>query len=346
MCALGNNDKQFADEAAIILISSVSDELLEVRKAALTVLLQWATEFRQQYLQLQQQKALCKQQEQQAVQHSQQQQQQQHQAAGLDPSPGDAQEGDQTDEEGEWTQQQQQQEDSTAAAVDTANAPAAHNASMTAAAGTAVAKPQRAGRKLSRKRRGDSPPWGPDALAAAVAALRDSNAEVRQLALQLAQLLPPNGVQAVMGLVQGLVNCCERFRCQHLHTALQIAEELGQQRAVYVGMVANKLVKLMCKDAPVAGAATIISASAHIQTYDPYSRTSNNSRDWQSAHCSPGLQILQNALLTAAAVRPQVAQSALQQLASEGPHQQQQLGSLVERLTALRQQQQQFLQQG
>ncbi|KAF8059729.1 hypothetical protein HT031_005137 [Scenedesmus sp. PABB004] len=134
-------------------------------------------------------------------------------------------------------------------------------------------------KRRAAKRKADLPPWGVDALAAAVAALCDVNAPVRAEALRLAALLPPSGPPAVGSLLAALADCCERHPGQHLGGARAAAEAAVTARPALVAQAAPQLAKLLGR---VAGAGAGAPGGGE------------------------GLALVQAAVLAAAAARPRM----------------------------------------
>jgi type III secretory pathway component EscS len=358
MLSLGSRDAQLADEVAEVLVELAADELLPVRLAALNGLLTWAGQHRQRRLAAKQ----SREEQQQQLQGQRQVQAMEVDQAPVaqqpQPQPDEAAEADngdgEEDEEGilaedadmqqdsvedvqepsdsqqQREQQQQQQPDTPGAAIAAAGPAAGHNfsgkAARSAATSTAAPAPAKQPSRPSKKRKGDLPPWGADGIAAGVAALRDSHAQVRCLALQLLALLPPANMQAIVGLLQGLVSCCEQHQQQHWQAALAVVHVLAQQRTAMVAKSCQNICKLLAKAVrgPAAGASGDPSAAVAAAA--------------AAAHSPIALQLLSELLLATARLKASMLPALQQQVEKQGLVEAAALQPLLAQLEEMRQQ--------
>lgn len=238
--SLSSQDELFAGAAGLLLSDLVGDQLLEVRLAALHALLAQAEAFQQ-----------CKQPQQE--QEQQLAQQAAAAAAGTDATAADVDMAEAEDGE------KQEADDSKAGTASQQSDSAPGNQP-----GQQQQQQQRARR--SKPRKSDLPPWGKDALLAAAAALSDKDAEVRRLALQLLQQLPPANVPDLLTVIQAVAACIQRYPCQETVTqAWAFVGWLGRARAEMVtlapGKLAPQLASLLLQPAaaaPGAGAAAVV----------------------------------------------------------------------------------------
>jgi hypothetical protein len=361
MLSLGSHDAQLADEVAELLVELAADELLPVRLAALNGLVTWAGQYRQRRLaakqsQVEQQQQLQGQRQVQAMESdeapvAQQPQQQPDEVAEADDCDGEEDEDGKLAEDADMQQdnvedvrepndsqqqreqqQQQQQPDTPGAAIAAGGAAASHGVSSKAArsalASTAVSAAVKQPSKPSKKRKGDLPPWGADGIAAGVAALRDSHAQVRSLALQLLVLLPPANMQAIISLLQGLISCCEQHQQQHWQAALAVVHELAQQRTAMVAKSCQNICKLLAKAVrgPGAGASGDPSAAAAAPAAAA------------AAHSSIALQLLSELLLATARLKASMLPALQQQVEKQGLVEAAVLQPLLAQLEEMRQQ--------
>jgi hypothetical protein len=382
MLSLGSQDAQLADEVAELLVELAADELLPVRLAALSGLVNWAGQYRQRRLAAKQSREEQQQQQQQgqgqvqamevdqapvAQQQQQERQQQQHEAAEADDSDGDG-EGE---EEGmlaedadaqqdsvdvrepcdsqQQREQQLQPPDIQGVAVTAAGAAASNNASgqsaTSAAASTAASKKPS---KPSKKRKGDLPPWGADGIAAGIAALRDSHAQVRHLALQVLALLPPANMQAIVGLLQGLISCCEQHQQLHWQAALAVVHELAQQRTAMVAKSCQNICRLLARAVrgPEGGASVDPSAAATAQhQHGLMSAAAAAPAAAAAAHSPMALELLSELLLATARLKASMLPALQQQVEKQGLVEAAALQPLLAQLDAMRQQRMVALQQ-
>jgi hypothetical protein len=152
------------------------------------------------------------------------------------------------------------------------------------------------------------PPWGADGTAAGVAALRDSHAQVRCLALQLLGLLPPANMQAIVSLLQGLIRCCEQHQQQHWQAALAVVHVLAQQRTAMVAKSCQNICKLLAKAVrgPGADASGDPSAAAAVPAAAA------------AAHSPIALQLLSELLLATARLKASMLPALQQQVEKQG----------------------------
>jgi hypothetical protein len=224
--------------------------------------------------------------------------------------------------------------------------------------GTAPAAPAAAKKanKPSKKRKGDLPPWGTDGLSAGIAALRDNNAQVRSLALQLLVLLPPASMQAIVALLQGLITCCEQYQQQHWHAALAVVHQLAQQRTAMVAKSCQNICKLLAQ--AVQGPGHITSAALSPQLPQPQQQGTSGGLVLAgqpaagvaaAAHAPVAVDLLSELVLSTARLKASMLPAMQQQLEKQGLLQAAPLQPLLaqleemqqKRMAALQQQQQQ-----
>jgi hypothetical protein len=246
--SLSSQDSLFADAAGLLLSDLVGDQLLEVRLAALRALLTQAEAFQQrkqpqqqqgprQQQQQEQQQGQQEQEQQGQQEQQQEQQEQQADAAAADSNAPAADIEMEEPEEGE----QQDADDSTAGATG--------QHSDATVLGQSTAEPQQQQQqqqqqrpRRSKPRKSDLPPWGKDAMLSAAAALSDKDGEVRHLALQLLQQLPPANVPDLLTVVKAVAAAIQRYPCQEtVMQAWAFVGWLGSARAEMVTLAPGKL---------------------------------------------------------------------------------------------------------
>jgi hypothetical protein len=366
MLSLGSQDVQLADEVAELLVELAADELLPVRLAALQGLVTWAGQHRQRRLaakqsrEEQQQLQGQVQAEVQAMELDYEPEQQQHLQLH-ETAEGDDEVGEE-DEEGmlvegadmlqdgvhhvgessnaQQQQQQQQHHDMLGSVTTAAGAAAAHH--LSAIMDVSAAKQHH---KPSKKRKGDLPPWGADGIAAGIAALRDSHAQVRSLALQLLALLPPANMQAIVSLLQGLVGCCEQHQQQHWQAALAVVQQLAQQRTAMVAKSCQNICKLLARAVrgPDAVLAATDSATAGVTVQ--HRQGLMLAAAAAAAHSPVALELLSQLLLATARLKASMLSALQQQFEKQGLLEAAALQPLLAQLEAMRQQRTVALQQ-
>lgn len=229
--SLSSQDALFAGAAGLLLSDLVGDQLLEVRLAALRALLAQAEAFQQR-----------------------KQPQQEHQLAQQAAAAGAG--TDATEADADMTEA----EDGEQHGADDSKAGTASQQSDAAAGNQPGQQQQQQRARRSKPRKSDLPPWGKDALLAAAAALSDKNAEVRRLALQLLQQLPPANVPDLLTVVKAVAACIQRYPCQEtVRQAWAFVAWLGRARAEMVtlapGKLAPQLASLLLQPAAAASGA-------------------------------------------------------------------------------------------